>query len=445
MTKDQSQSTARSSRSTRTPRPQINTEFEFKTSEGGGVDPRLTIDGPADDRTADTGTSGDLADTVLVGEGPQFEGEESSDFGHGIGTDLVGPVAAETTRRGSDGTGHKFSLRAREVKTLHSTNADVTGQAYGVLSKQQQQQQVRLGATVTRKIENFVPMIPSEHWDAIGAFVRSAITDVEPSSPIMAKKALGSVTAFVHWAWKVGYELDRKIVFDRFTIEEFIAVGYPQNWSNGTRRNMRTQLFSVSQVLLGAEARIPRLNPLPGETPSQPYSAKEIIALRSWANGQATPTRRRDAIVLLALGAGAGLKVEDLFPLRRRDITVIDGFVIVNVGGRRPRQVPVLAEWEGDLLDAISVLSPDVYAFSQGRTGSEKNTVTHFVDRTSGEFKPHTFRLRVTWLVHHLTVGTPVKPFLAAAGVYSSDMLTRYLQFVPDVEAAEARRLLRGG
>ncbi len=294
------------------------------------------------------------------------------------------------------------------------------------------------------KIENYVPKIPAEHWDAIGGFVRSAITDIEPVSPKMAKKALGAVTAFVHWAWLLGYELDRKVVFDRFAIEEFIAVGYPPNWSNGTRRNMRTQLFSVSQVLLGAEARIPRLNPLPGESPSKPYSKDEIIALRSWAKGQATLTRRRDAIVLLALGAGAGLKVEDFFPLRRRDIVEIGGAVVVNVGGKRPRQVPVLAEWECELREAISTMSPDVYVFSQGRTGRNKNTVTNFVDRTSGVFKPHTFRLRVTWLVHHLTVGTPVKPFLAAAGVYSSDMLTRYLQFVPDVEANEARRLLRG-
>ena len=322
-----------------------------------------------------------------------------------------------------------------------SKSTRVTASSYSVLSKQHASE---LRSLVANKIENYVPKIPAEHWDAIGGFVRSVITDIEPVSPRSAKTVLGVVTVFVHWAWQLGYELDRKVVFDRFAIEEFIAVGYPPNWSNGTRRNMRTRLFTVSQALLGAEARIPRLNPLPGETPSKPYSKEEIIALRSWAKGQRTPTRRRDAIILLALGAGAGLKVEDFFPLRRRDIVEIDGFVIVNVGGRRARQVPVMSEWESDLVDAIATLPPESYVFSGGRTGRNKNTITHFVDRTSGDLKPHTFRLRVTWLVHHLTVGTPVKPFLAAAGVGSSDLLTRYLQYVPDVDVDEARRLLRG-
>jgi len=423
------------------PGPETNSEFEFESSEGGGVHPGLAIDGPTDDGTADASATSDLSDPVLVGDGSEFDGEQPSDLGHGVGAAVDGPVLTEGPGRGPDGAGHDPSIRAREKLLLHSTSTDVTGLSYSVLSKQHPSE---LRSLVASKIENYVPKIPAEHWDTIGSFVRSAITDLEPISPKGAKTVLGVVTVFVHWAWQLGYELDRNIIFDRFAIEEFIAVGYPPNWSNGTRRNMRTRLFTVSQALLGAEARIPRLNPLPGESPSKPYSKEEIIALRSWAKGQATPTRRRDAIVLLALGAGAGLKVEDFFPLRRRDIVEIDGFVIVNVGGRRARQVPVMAEWESDLVDAIATLPAESYVFSGGRTGRNKNTITHFVDRTSGDFKPHTFRLRVTWLVHHLTVGTPVKPFLAAAGVGSSDLLTRYLQFVPDVEVDEARRLLRG-
>jgi hypothetical protein len=371
-----------------------------------------------------------------------FPPEIHRKFESNEGGDVEPRIAIGDRIADPDATGRNQIVGDREQMPSHSANTDVAGSSDGALSTHQHT--VPLGVTVARKIEDFVPLIPADHWDAIASFVRSAITDIEPVSPVMAKKALGAVTAFVHWAWQLGYELDRKVIFERFTIEEFIAVGYPKNWSVSTRSNMRSQLFSVSQALLGDEARIPRLNPIHARNPSQPYSKDEIVTLRSWAKGQATPTRRRDAIILLALGAGAGLKVEDFFPLRRRDIVQVDGFVIVNVGGTRLRQVPVLAEWESDLLEAISTLPPDVYAFSKGRTGVEKNTVTHFVNRTSGDFKPHTYRLRVTWLVHHLTVGTPVKPFLAAAGVYSSDLLTRYLQYVPDVDVDEARRLLRG-
>lgn len=103
-----------------------------------------------------------------------------------------------------------------------------------------------------------------------------------------------------------------------------------------------------------------------------------------------------------------------------------------------------MAEWERDLLDAIEGLPAQSYVFMGGRAGRNKNIITHFVYKTSGDFKPHTYRLRVTWIVHHLTAGTPVKPLLAAAGVGSASLLSRYLQYLPDVEVDEVRRMLRG-
>ncbi len=428
-------------RSLRTFRPEINSEFDFESSESGGVDPGLAVDGPTDDGTTDARTSSDLTDTVLVGEGSEFESEESSDLGHGVGTDLVGPVTAETAWCESHGAGHDLSIRASYPVTLLSTNTDVTGQTYGVLSKQHK---VRLGATVAKYIERYTPDIPEAHWAAIGDFVRSVITDLEPELPVMARKALGTVTAITHWAWQVGIELDRTTIFDRFAIEEFIAVGYPRTWSIGTRRNIRAQLFTISRALLGDAARIPRLNPLPGHNPTAPYNAEEIATLRSWAKGQGTFGRRRDATVILALGAGAGLKPEDSDTLRRRDIVEFDGYVIVNVGGNRPRQVPVMAEWEDDLREAMSTLSPDDFVYIQGRKSIGKNTINFFVSRSNGTFKPKTTRLRATWIVHHLTAGTYIKTLMVAAGVHSADTFLRYLQFVPDVSVDEARRLLRG-
>ncbi len=442
--KNQQPSNSRSPRSSRAPRPQINTEFDFESSEGGGIDPRLTIDGPTDDRTADTGTSGDLADAVLVGEGPQFEGEESSDLGHGVGTDLVGPVTTETARRGSHRTGHDPSIRLIEEPTLLSTNTDVTDQTYGVLSKQQQ---VRLGAIVAEYYQTFRPLIPATHWEAIGDFVRACMFDTDRVSINTATGSIGAVTRFVQWAWQRGYELDRSAIFNRFVIEEFIAVGYPPNWSEGTRRNARTRLFGVSHALLGADAFIPRMNSLPGDHPSEPYDANGIAALRSWASGQGTPRRRRDASVLLSTGIGAGLKVEDLFPMRRRDIAQIDGYVILNVAGRHPRQVPLLAEWEDLLLETVSSLSPDAFIFSEGRRpegARSKNSVNAFLNAASGVLRPNSQRMRATWLVHHMTIATPIKLLLKAGGITSAHALVRFMPFVPEVDEDEARRLLRG-
>ncbi|MHB8294630.1 MAG: site-specific integrase, partial [Acidimicrobiales bacterium] len=74
------------------------------------------------------------------------------------------------------------------------------------------------------------------------------------------------------------------------------------------------------------------------------------MALRSWATGQTTPTRRRDAATLIALGAGAGLAVEDIAGLTAGMVATDDMGVLLAVPGRRSRLVPVLAEWEAPIV-----------------------------------------------------------------------------------------------
>jgi len=429
---------------TGTPRPKINSEFEFETSEGGGVDPRLAIDGSADDRTADASATSDLSDPVLVGDGSEFDGEQPSDLGHGVGAAVVGPVLTEGPWRGPNGAGHNSSIRVRKELTLHSTNTGVTSKSYSVLSKQHTSE---LRSLVDEYYRNYTPKIPASHWEAIGVFVRSCMADTNVAAVNTASHAMGSVTKLVHWAWQLGYELDREVIFSRFVIEEFITVGYPKTWSEGTRRNARAQLFTVGNALIGPDAHIRRLTQLSGDSPSRPYSESESAALRSWAKSQSTPRRRRDATVLLATAMGAGLKVEDLFPLRARDIVVVEGFVIVNVTGKHPRQVTVLAEWERDLLEANSPLSPNDFAFQQGRKGvvPVKNTVNSFLkSTTNGDLNPSIQRMRATWLIYHLTRGTPMKLLMKAAGITSAHALVRFTPFVPEVDDVEARHLLRG-
>jgi len=421
--------------------PEIDAEFEFESGEGGGVDPRLAIDSSTDDRTADPSASGNLPDPVLVGDGPEFDGEQPSDLGYRVGTPAIGPVLTETPGYWSDGARHVQIIRANDDKVLHSTNDDVTGPSYSVLSKQHYQEE---RGTVAERIERYTPQMPSDYWDAIGDFVRSCITNAQPSSRISAQRSLSPVTALVLWSWQLGYELDRRLIFDRMTIEEFIASGCPATWSSATRGNMRSQLFNISEALLGTEARIPRLNPLPPSNPSKPYHVKEIVTFRSWAMGQSTQSKRHDATALLALGAGAGLATEDLLTIHVSDVTLVDGFVIVNVTGRRPRQVPVLAEWEGDLLDVVRETTSGAFVFGQNRTTRQKNAVSNFLSKTTGTHKPNSQRLRATWIVHHLSVATPVKALLGAAGVESFEAFTRFIPFVPEVDPMEARHVLRG-
>ncbi|MHB8220590.1 MAG: hypothetical protein ACYDHU_09775 [Acidimicrobiales bacterium] len=298
---------------------------------------------------------------------------------------------------------------------------------------------------MARQIRQFTPDMPERYWAVIGTFVRSAVTEAEAHTPYRPHSLLSTVSRHVLWCWQTaGLELDRGVVFDRLVIEEYIVKGCP-TLTPSSRGNRRSRLLRVAETLLGPEGSPARLTPLPPSDPVRPYSASEMTALRSWAQGQATPTRRRDAATLLALGAGAGLAAEDITGLTAGMVAVDEEGVLLAVPGRRARLVPVLADWEPPIVDAARAIPPERLLFCEGRTTTCRSFASNFVDKTAGVgIKPQTQRLRATWIVHHLAARTPVVPFMAAAGVGSLEALTRYLRFVPGMDPAEARRALRG-
>lgn len=300
------------------------------------------------------------------------------------------------------------------------------------------------GLTVARRIGGFTPDIPERYWAVIEAFVRAAVADAQPKTPYDARNLLTPTARHVLWCWQTaGLPLQREVIFDRHVIEEFAAHGSP-TWSPATTGNHRSQLLRMAETL-NPTGQPARLTPFRSADPVRPYSPSEMIALRSWTTGQNTPTRRRDASVLLALGAGAGLATEDIAGLTAGMVTVDDEGVVLSVPGRRARFVPVLAAWEAPIIEAVEEVPDGRFLFCGNRTVTGKNYLGSFVRKSTGvEIKPLVQRLRATWIVGHLAARTPVVPLMTAAGVESLEALTRYLRFVPDIDSAEARRALRG-
>ena len=104
----------------------------------------------------------------------------------------------------------------------------------------------------------------------------------------------------------------------------------------------------------------------------------------------------------------------------------------------------MLARWEAPVIAAVEDLGSG-YLFGPNRTAASRNLVSNFVSRCSRPPVPLvSHRLRGTWIVHHLSVGTPLGPFLAACGVTSFTSLSRYLKFLPEGDPAEVRARLRG-
>ncbi len=153
-------------------------------------------------------------------------------------------------------------------------------------------------------------------------------------------------------------------------IERF-AVSAP-GLSGAARRTLRTNLRFLARRAVPALA--PADAPLPRERSKAPYSAAEISGYLALADAQPTTARRMRAAGLVCLGAGAGLIRSDLRGVRGSDITRRSGGVVVEVRGRRPRVVPVLARYH-DLLLASAAFAGD-------------RLVTGGRDRTAGTWPP---------------------------------------------------------
>ncbi|MDP3894770.1 MAG: hypothetical protein Q8Q44_26285 [Nocardioides sp.] len=294
-------------------------------------------------------------------------------------------------------------------------------------------------------IESYTPDLPGEHWAEIAPFVREAVSACEQKTPYSARELLVASARHVHWCWQTaGLPLDRDVIFRREVIAEYIAHGC-SHMSRASAGNRRSQLLRMSELLLGPAHQVTRLAPMPPPDPSSPYTAADVVALRSWADGQKTTYRRINCHVLLGLGMGAGLSASEVIDVQARHVHMDADGVLIEVVGTRARVVPVLAEWEAALVEVASAaLRPDMFMFRPTRQTTHKNLTGNFVDKTTpSRVRANTQRMRATWIVTHLTAGTPAKALVEAAGVDSLEALTRYLRFAPNTDAAETRRALR--
>jgi integrase len=298
---------------------------------------------------------------------------------------------------------------------------------------------------VATAIATYRPDLPPEDWAVIGEFVRTAVTDCMGKTVYSPRQLFAAATRHVWWCWSTaGLPLDNAVVFHPQVICEFIDAGCPE-WSRPTAGNHRARLMRMSEALMPPGARPVRLPVIEPSSPLQPYTVPEQVALRSWANGQVTQYRIVNCHVLLALGLGAGLTAAEVCDVRAGHLHVDSEGMLVEVVGKRARLVPVLAEWEPILIDlADAAMRPDLHVFRPHRSTGYKNTIANFVAKTdAGRVRPTQQRMRATWLVTHLSAGSPVKALVRAAGLDSLESLTRYLRYVPDADVAAVRAAFR--
>jgi integrase len=262
---------------------------------------------------------------------------------------------------------------------------------------------------------DYRPINALPYWDVIGEFITSAVADTTAATGREERSLYPAAVAFVLWCWQSrGTPLERKRIFRRATVEEFIHLAMTR-YTKGSRATHRATLWLMIETLNPADLNRSR-RPISRSAPTKPYSDPEVAALYSWATSQGTEHRRRDAIALLALGLGAGLASRELLGVRVQDLDTRTGRIQVIVWEGRPRVVP---------------LHPDDWLFRPGRLSASSGQVTDFLLRARTDLDVRPSRMRATWLVDQLLRGTPPQELLRIAGLKNLAALDKLAIFTP--------------
>lgn len=264
---------------------------------------------------------------------------------------------------------------------------------------------------------------------------------VAPASCSRAKALLWACSKLAAFGAEVGLDLVPDMLLHPSVIERFILVG-TDRFSQSGRRTLRTDLrFVAARLERGSD---PAPTPLARERAKSPYSEADIGAYLALASAQPTLARRHRAAGLVCLGAGAGLLGADLRSVRGTDVTARSGGVVVDVGGRRPRVVPVLARYHRALLASASFAGS---TYLIGREDPNRhNVTTPLISSLSGGVdlpRLSTSRLRSTWLVD-CAKALGLKAFMDAAGVVCSQRLGDLVASLPAGDEETAVSLLGG-
>ncbi len=291
------------------------------------------------------------------------------------------------------------------------------------------------------QFHDYRPVNALPYWHIIGDFTRDAVTEAANQSGRDGRDLFPAVVAFVLWCWQSrGIPLERQRIFRRRMVEEFVHLGMSP-YMRGSKATHRSTLTLVVELVNPAEASRDQ-RPIPRSDPTRPYTPSEVAALHSWASSQGTDRRRRDAIALLALGLGAGLATREILGVKVADIDARGEQLHVIVWEGRPRVVPVLTPWQSPLHRILDVQS-DTWIFRPGRTGVGEGQITDFLVRSRTVLDVRPSRMRTTWLLEHLIIGTAALELLRISGLKNFAALDKIVAVIPTSVPAESTRPTR--
>lgn len=297
-------------------------------------------------------------------------------------------------------------------------------------------------AEVAAWLERYQPRsVPASLWcDQLRDFVMPGVGKLAPQAPSSAGETARALTRISAWCLSQGIPLTWDQALDPDTVERYVSVGITDDRCRGTHRAL---LRRLGPLLTSKAPWEPRPEAVNRRHVAPPYSPEELDGLWRDAQHQSTPARLRAGQALIALGAGAGLDGRWSTRVTATDVVPTDGVVFVRVGEPVAREVPVLARWEPVVLQLAATAGAEFlvggHSLSRNRAGflACKFVTAHGHPALSAP------RLRSTWLVHHLIVGTRLPELAQAAGLAGVTVLSDLLPNVPAMDQAQAARMLK--
>jgi integrase len=267
---------------------------------------------------------------------------------------------------------------------------------------------------VQRRIDNYRFDEAGDSWPKLREFVCDTVTSLNLRTAAVASQYLCATAKFTFWAWQNhGVELDAEELFRLDLVAMFNEQkmrGLSDTYRAGTARRLARLVAHTSGVAPTREKRTSHI--------AATYTETQLMHHRGNALAHTTASRRANAQLILGLGAGAGLRPEEIALARVGDIHLDGPHTTITVQGKHPRQVPMKNRWVPALLAGLGDRAPDDWAFTGYRLPEYPARVIHqFGIDTPAVPTPSATRLRATWIVGLLNEGLPVDLILELSGL----------------------------
>lgn len=280
-------------------------------------------------------------------------------------------------------------------------------------------------------------------WDTVRPFTIHTAAAMTPGSFDVARRLMTMTARFHAWVWaRTGTALTVPAIYTQTHIDRYLASEHATS-SPIHRWGTSRQLVKIGREL--ADADLVTLPSVDGKV-REPFTAKQIATMHSWANSLHTVNKRQHAWALLGLAGGAGLTAAEIVQARVTDITRDGDVVFVSVRGRKARRVPVRHAWARVLLRSIERRERVDEALFRGPRIEEypPRIIQNFLTDHPATVRPTPSTLRASWLLHHINNNVPPQVLMQVAGIDNYQTLMRYYEHAQPRSVADYTHLLVG-